>query len=83
MICGGDFNTDLSRNGSGHTKSFLQFCLDCNLECISSCSNKVKFTYMGDMNKSTSIIYHFIVSKYYVQLKMFIICLIMYHCLCH
>ena len=20
MICGGDFNTDLSRNGSGHTK---------------------------------------------------------------
>ena len=63
MICGGDFNTDLSRNGSGHTKSLVQFCLDCNLECIYSCSNNIKFTYMSDMNKSTSIIDHFIVSK--------------------
>ena len=23
MICGGDFNTALSRNGSGHTKSLV------------------------------------------------------------
>ena len=34
MICGGDFNTDLSRNGSGHTQSLVHFYLDCNLECI-------------------------------------------------
>ena len=63
VICGGDFNTDLSKNGSGHTQSFLQFCIDFNLECIYSCSNHVKFTYMTDMNKSTSIIDYFIVSK--------------------
>ena len=63
MICGGDFNTDLSRKRSGHSKSLLQFCLDCNLECIYSCSNNIKFTYISDMNKSTSIIDHFIVSK--------------------
>ena len=56
MICGGDFNTYLSKNGSGHTKALLQFCLDCNPGCIYSCSNNIKFTYMSDMNKSTSII---------------------------
>ena len=63
MICGEDFNTDLSRNRSGHTKSLVQFGLDCNLKCIYSCSNNIKFIYMSDMNKSTSINDHFIVSK--------------------
>ena len=38
MICGGDFNTYMSRNGSRHTKSLVQFCLDCNLECICEAS---------------------------------------------
>ena len=63
MICGGDFNTGLSRNGSRHTKSLLQFYLDYNLACIYSCSNNIKFTYTSELNKSVSIIDNFIVSK--------------------
>ena len=51
MICGGDFNTDLSGNGSEYTISLVQFCLECTLKCIYSCSNNIKFTYFSDMNK--------------------------------
>ena len=54
----GVFNTDHSRIGSDHTTSLLQLCS----ECIYS-SNNVTFKYMSNMNKLTSIINHFIVSK--------------------
>ena len=64
IICGGDWNTDLSRLPSKHTTSLSRFCTVENLTCVNSTDGSVKFTYVSDMNGARSTIDHFIIANY-------------------
>ena len=61
IICGGDWNTNLTRKNSLFTKSVVRFCGSEGLTGVNCVSNVQQFTYVSDMNGST--IDHFIISN--------------------
>ena len=62
IICGGDWNTDLTRKISIFTKSLVRYCYSERLTCVNCVSNVQQFTYVSDMmNGSKSTIDHFII----------------------
>ena len=63
IICGGDWNTDLTRKTSLFTKSLVRFCDSEGLTCVNFVSNVQQVTYVCDMNGSKSTIDHFIISN--------------------
>ena len=63
IICGGDWNTDLTRKTSLFTKSLIRFCDSEGLTWVNFVSNVQQFTYVSDMNGSKSTIDHFIISN--------------------
>ena len=63
IICG-DFNTDMSRLRSLHTRALSEFCARQSLTlCVKSSLSAVDFTYQNSASNAQSIIDHFIVSK--------------------
>ena len=63
IICGGDFNTDLSRINSLHTKSLLSFVREENLALLDeSLLCNIDFTFESKSNQARSCIDHFLVS---------------------
>jgi exonuclease III len=73
VICGGDFNTDISRARSLHTKAWLEFANNEHLSIVNSAG--INYTYESMSNGSTSVIDHFLVSsnlldfKHYINIK--------------
>ena len=64
VICGGDFNTDMCRVNSLHTKSLQTFMDNENFKlCDSHPFNKVDYTYESLSNGTKSTLDHFIVSE--------------------
>ena len=63
IICGGDWNTALTRKTSLFTKSLVRFCDSEGLTCVNFVSNVQQFKYVSDMNGSKSTIDHFIISN--------------------
>ena len=62
VIVGGDYNTDLSRVNSLHTKSLQTFCDLNNLQCVNTIGRPISYTFRSDMNSATSTIDHFVLS---------------------
>ena len=62
VIVGGDYNTDLSRVNSLHTKSLQAFCDSNNLQCVNTIGRPISYTFRSDMNSATSTIDHFALS---------------------
>ena len=64
IICGGDFNTDVSRTNSLHTKSLLSFAEKEHLKLLYYSSDyNVDFTFESKANHVRSTIDHFLVSQ--------------------
>ena len=59
-LCGGDFNTDISRCNSLHTKALQDFMAKESFGLSSQID--IDYTYESASNRSTSIIDHFIMS---------------------
>ena len=66
IICGGDFNTDLSRSGSLHTRALTKFVNEQGLSILDGSydfSFHVDYTFESSANHSRSCIDHFVVSQ--------------------
>ena len=64
IIIGGDFNTDMSRLGSLHTKHLLSFVYDERLVfCLENNVSQVDYSFESKVNHETSTIDHFLLSE--------------------
>lgn len=64
VVCGGDFNCDLSRFRSLHTQSLLEFINNENFELIDRMPlSQISFTYESMSNQSRSKIDHFMLTQ--------------------
>ena len=64
IVCGGDFNTDMSRTDSLHTKSMSSFISQEEFKmCISHNSCNIDYTYESIINGARSTLDHFIVTE--------------------
>ncbi len=64
VIVGGDFNTDLERSQSLHTKEIESICHDFDfIPWINCVHNSVDFSYESNIDGSQSLIDHFIMSR--------------------
>ena len=70
VICGGDFNTDLRRSRSLHTKSLRSFVESENFMLLADVPSRydVEYTYESKSNGARSIIDHFLVTLNLVEM---------------
>ena len=63
IVCGGDFNTDISRSNSLHTKSLMRFVQNEHMILLDDLpNNSVDYTFESKIDQTRSTIDHFIVS---------------------
>ena len=63
VICAGDFNTDLSRVNSTHTRCLKSFCTDHDFVLLHDIYTDIDYTYESTANGVTSVIDHFITTE--------------------
>ena len=64
VVLGGDFNTDMVRLQSAHTRSLTAFCSQSGMAmCINHGISCVEYTYENDFSGARSVIDHFILSE--------------------
>jgi exonuclease III len=64
IIIGGDFNTDLSRSNSAHTRCLNSVCQHESMQCVQMLQIcEVDYTYQSLINGQQSCLDHFVISQ--------------------